>query len=72
MSMPKGKLSHVDRCLERFRVKIEIVNFTRLEGLGDMASTNGLRPPKISLPEFIGSWNLTTKVNLSQKSESPR
>ena len=39
---------------ERFRVKIEIVNFTRQEGLGNMASTNGLRPPKISSPEFIG------------------
>ena len=64
--IPKGKLSHVGRCSERFGVKIEIVNFTRLEGLGDMASTNRLHPPKISLPEFIGSQNLMTNVDLSK------
>ena len=28
-------------------------NFTRQEGLSEVASTNGLRPLKISLPKFI-------------------
>ena len=68
----KGKSSQVNQGSERFGVQIEIVNFTRQEGLGDMASTNGLCPPKISSPEFIRSWNLVTKVDLSRKLELPR
>src|ERR1700720_93659 len=68
----KGKSSHVNQGSKRFGVKITIVNFTRQEGLGDIASTNGLCPPKISLPEFIGSRNLTMKVDRSRKSELPR
>ena len=53
--IPKGKLSHMDWCLERIGVKVKIVNFTRLEGLGDMALTNRLCPFKISSPDFFGS-----------------
>ena len=49
----KGKSSQVNQGSERFGVQIEIVNFTRQEGLGDMASTNGLCPPKVSSPVFI-------------------